>query len=61
MNFTGHPRNAVTMNGSLPAPTLRWREGDTVTVRVANTLARGDVDSLARHRAAGQHGRRARV
>ena len=26
------------MNGSVPAPTLRWREGDTVTLRVANTL-----------------------
>jgi CopA family copper-resistance protein len=29
---------AVTINGSLPAPTLRWREGDTVTIRVKNTL-----------------------
>ncbi len=38
MNITGAPRTAVTINGSLPAPTLRWREGDTVTVRVANTL-----------------------
>ena len=26
------------MNGSVPAPTLRWKEGDTVTLRVANTL-----------------------
>ena len=38
MNFTGHPRIAVTVNGSVPAPTLRWKEGDTVTLRVANTL-----------------------
>ena len=38
MNFTGSPRPAVTVNGSVPSPTLRWREGDTVTVRVANTL-----------------------
>jgi CopA family copper-resistance protein len=38
VNFTGAPRIAQTVNGSLPAPTLRWREGDTVTVRVANTL-----------------------
>ena len=36
MNFTGSPRPALTVNGSLPAPTLRWREGDTVTLRVAN-------------------------
>ena len=38
MNFTGRPRHAVTVNGSVPAPVLRWREGDTVTLRVANTL-----------------------
>ena len=38
MNLTGSPRFAVTVNGSVPSPTLRWREGDTVTMRVANTL-----------------------
>lgn len=38
VNFTGHTRPAVTVNGSLPAPVLRWREGDTVTLRVANRL-----------------------
>ncbi|QSX75938.1 copper resistance system multicopper oxidase [Lysobacter arenosi] len=38
VNFTGHVRPAVTVNGSLPAPILRWREGDTVTLRVANRL-----------------------
>ena len=38
MNFTGSPRVAVTVNGSVPAPILRWREGDTVTLRVANAL-----------------------
>ena len=37
MNFTGNARMAFTVNGSVPAPTLRWREGDTVTLRVANT------------------------
>jgi FtsP/CotA-like multicopper oxidase with cupredoxin domain len=31
VNFTGAPRLATTINGSIPAPTLRWREGDTVT------------------------------
>src|SRR5688572_18238693 len=36
VNFTGKPRTAVTVNGSLPAPVLRWREGDTVTLRVTN-------------------------
>jgi CopA family copper-resistance protein len=38
MNFTGAPRTAFTVNGSVPAPVLRWKEGDTVTLRVANTL-----------------------
>jgi len=38
VNFTGRPRLATTVNGSLPAPVLRWREGDTVTLRVANHL-----------------------
>ena len=39
MNVTGAPRFAVTVNGGVPAPTLRWREGDTVTLRVTNTLS----------------------
>ena len=38
MDFTGSPRVAVTVNSGVPAPTLRWREGDTVTLRVANKL-----------------------
>ncbi|HZX76172.1 copper resistance system multicopper oxidase [Lysobacter sp.] len=38
VNITGQARPAVTVNGSLPAPILRWREGDTVTLRVANRL-----------------------
>jgi len=38
VNFTGSARMATTVNGSLPAPTLRWREGDTVTIRVRNRL-----------------------
>lgn len=40
VNFTGRERTAITVNGSLPAPTLRFREGDTVTLRVSNALAR---------------------
>lgn len=38
VNITGAARTAITVNGSLPAPTLRWRQGDTVTIRVTNTL-----------------------
>jgi len=39
VNFTGAERSATTVNGSLPAPILRWREGDTVTLRVKNNLS----------------------
>lgn len=39
VNFTGSARSATTINGSLPAPTLIWREGETVTLRVTNRLA----------------------
>jgi CopA family copper-resistance protein len=38
INVTGSPKTAFTVNGSVPAPTLRWKEGETVTLRVANTL-----------------------
>jgi CopA family copper-resistance protein len=39
VDFTGHRRHAVVVNGGLPGPLLRWREGETVTLRVRNTLA----------------------
>ncbi|PPU91545.1 copper resistance protein CopA [Xanthomonas populi] len=39
VKVTGRTRTAITVNQSLPAPTLRWREGDTVSVRVRNALA----------------------
>ncbi|MBV4523030.1 copper resistance system multicopper oxidase [Pseudomonas sp. SWRI74] len=38
VNFSGTARTALTINGSLPGPLLRWREGDTVTLRVKNKL-----------------------
>lgn len=38
VNFTGSARMATTINGSIPGPTLQWREGDTVTIRVTNRL-----------------------
>jgi CopA family copper-resistance protein len=42
VNFTGSPRQATVVNGGLPGPVLRWREGDEVVLRVKNNLA---VDS----------------
>jgi len=38
VNFTGRTRIGVAVNGSVPAPTLRWREGSTVELRVSNRL-----------------------
>jgi FtsP/CotA-like multicopper oxidase with cupredoxin domain len=39
LDFTGRARKAVTVDGGVPGPVLRWREGDTVTLRVHNRLA----------------------
>ena len=47
VNLTGRPRTALTVNGSLPGPLLRWREGDTVTLRVKNRL--GEPTSIHWH------------
>ena len=38
VDFTGQRRTAMAINGSIPGPLLRWREGDTVTLRVRNRL-----------------------
>ena len=39
VNFTGTERLATCINNSVPAPILRWREGDEITLRVTNNLA----------------------
>jgi len=38
VNFTGRPRMATAVNGMVPGPLLRWREGNTVTISVTNKL-----------------------
>jgi CopA family copper-resistance protein len=38
VNYTGAPRIATALNGSVPGPILRWREGTQVTLRVRNRL-----------------------
>lgn len=43
VNFTGRIRPGVAVNGSVPAPTLRWREGTTVELRVRNALRPGSI------------------
>ena len=38
VNYTGRASLATAVNGEVPAPLLRFREGDTVTLRVTNRL-----------------------
>lgn len=38
VNFTGKRRLATTVNGGLPGPTLRWKEGSEVALRIVNRL-----------------------
>ena len=38
VNFTGVTRPATTVNGMVPGPILRWKEGTTVRLRVTNRL-----------------------
>ena len=38
LNFTGRRVRALKINGAFPGPTLKWREGDTVTIAVTNHL-----------------------
>ncbi|MEJ0099715.1 MAG: copper resistance system multicopper oxidase [Pseudomonadota bacterium] len=53
VNYTGRARTAITMNGTLPAPVLRWREGTTVNLSVTNALPvgsmHGDTTSIHWH------------
>lgn len=39
VNYTGRARTAMTVNGGIPGPVLRWKEGTTVTLRVTNHLS----------------------
>ena len=38
VNFTGTPARATVINQLFPGPLLRWKEGETVTLRVKNNL-----------------------
>lgn len=42
VNITGKEREALTVNGQIPAPMLRFKEGEDVTINVTNKL---DVDT----------------
>ncbi|MBN8713814.1 MAG: copper resistance system multicopper oxidase [Xanthomonadales bacterium] len=38
VNYTGATRLATTVNGGIPGPILRWKEGTSVNLRVTNRL-----------------------
>ena len=38
LNITGKPAQGITINGTMPGPVLRFREGDEVVIRVTNNL-----------------------
>ena len=38
VTIDGQPRKVVSINGQIAAPTLRWREGEEVTINVVNRL-----------------------
>jgi len=39
VNFTGKEVITTTLNGGVPGPILRWKEGERVTLRVTNNLS----------------------
>ncbi len=59
VNFTGRAATATAVNGLVPGPILRWREGDTVTIAVTNRLAETEFDPLAWDPVRRGYGRRA--
>lgn len=38
VNITGHPVKKITINGTIPGPTLRFTEGQDAVIHVTNTL-----------------------
>jgi len=47
VNITGRPISKITVNGGIPAPTLRFRRGEEAVIRVTNTL--GEDTSIHWH------------
>jgi CopA family copper-resistance protein len=39
VNYTGKNKKAIAINGQIPAPTLRFTEGDTVVIHIHNHMA----------------------
>ena len=47
VNITGEPTVATAVNSMMSGPTLRWREGDEITINVTNNL--GESSSIHWH------------
>jgi len=47
VNITGEPTVATAVNSMMTGPTLRWREGDEITIHVTNNL--GESSSIHWH------------
>jgi hypothetical protein len=58
VDFPGRPSVATLVNGTLPGPVLRWRERDTITLRVRNALSANGALRRDHHRSAAGCGRR---
>ncbi|WP_226642464.1 copper resistance system multicopper oxidase [Microbulbifer variabilis] len=43
VNFTGQANTALSINGATPGPILRWKEGQTVTLDIHNSLTTGSA------------------
>ncbi|MFC1815587.1 multicopper oxidase domain-containing protein, partial [Thermodesulfobacteriota bacterium] len=38
VNISGNPAQGMTINGGIPGPTLRFKEGDTALINVHNKM-----------------------
>src|SRR5690625_5799188 len=45
VNYTGKTRPAITINGSVPGPVLRWKEGTRVQLRVRSEEHTSELQS----------------
>lgn len=43
VNFTGKPKHAITINSTIPAPTLEFTEGDSAVIYVHNQLKKEET------------------
>ena len=49
VNISGKPVLAMTINGTIPGPTLHFKEGDAAIIHVHNKMDVDTLNTLARH------------